>query len=902
MKKNKIVIVLSVLFLMLTSYAAQAQVTILVPAGGDNVNVGETWTYIAKADKGVTIISGSWTVTGGTVDSQSNTSATITWTTAGSQQITYTGNTFNGPVQKIQNVTVNAVSGPSAPSNPTITSHNCTSATLTRGTPPTGVTWYWQGTNSTGTSTSNSSTTYTVTGSGTYYIRARDNGSGVWSTGSGLVSVTMGSVGGTTYYQDQDGDGKGDPYSFQVSCTQPSGYVSDNSDQCPTDYSTEPNGCPIGTTPTLSDENYVHTIVPQVASTDVTTLNPSEKIESVTYFDGLGRAKQQIAIRGGGVVLNNSANYDWTLGNTGSTSFYNRNGNTSENTIVNGTTPFGDTDLLWECKPDASNNADGGWKTDYFSVNHEEGYRFSVWVKRTGNMNGTTFHGVQNVNNLSGSFNSNPYFITGHLPQIDQWYLMVGIVHPSNYTGGDSGISGMYDVNGNKVKDGTEYKWASTTTTTRMRDYLHYCTDTSVRQYFWNPVIQKLNGSELSLEELIDYSKLLEPDMIPNDIVTHIEYDDLGRTAQQFLPYSSFESGGAIKTNAKDETLEYHLTKYADDFAGVTLPADVNAYSEKAFESSPLNRVIEQTAPGKDWKMGSSTIAGKEYSDGKSIRMEYGTNTSTEVRRYYVTTTFANNTYYPTLQESHYYAANQLMKSVTKDENWTVADGLDKTTEEFKNKSGQVVLKRTYNNGQKHNTYYVYDDFGNLIFVIPPKVTTGNGVSATERDELCYQYKYDHRNRLVEKKIPGKGWEYIVYDKLDRPVMTQDAIQASASPKEWLYTKYDALGRVAYTGIHKDFSNRSRTSMQSYFYTAPRQGGGTSTLYETRHASEFSSSYVQHHYTNLNFPYQNIEILTVNYYDDYIFNLAGGSSTMTAYTVTSESTPTGYPTGTKTKV
>jgi len=54
----------------------------------------------------------------------------------------------------------------------------------------------------------------------------------------------------------------------------------------------------------------------------------------------------------------------------------------------------------------------------------------------------------------------------------------------------------------------------------------------------------------------------------------------------------------------------------------------------------------------------------------------------------------------------------------TKDENWT--SGTDHTTEEFKNKSGQVILKRTYNAGT-YDTYYVYDDYGNLTYVLPPK-------------------------------------------------------------------------------------------------------------------------------------------------------------------------------------
>ena len=45
----------------------------------------------------------------------------------------------------------------------------------------------------------------------------------------------------------------------------------------------------------------------------------------------------------------------------------------------------------------------------------------------------------------------------------------------------------------------------------------------------------------------------------------------------------------------------------------------------------------------------------------------------------------------------------------------------------------------------------------------------------------------DEVHRLIEKKIPGKGWEYIVYDKLDRPVMTQDI--NLRSQKKTLFTK-----------------------------------------------------------------------------------------------------------------
>ena len=156
-----------------------------------------------------------------------------------------------------------------------------------------------------------------------------------------------------------------------------------------------------------------------------------------------------------------------------------------------------------------------------------------------------------------------------------------------------------------------------------------------------------------------------------------------------------------------------------------------------------------------------------------------------------------NDTEKPVLSQNGYYAANELYVTITKDENWTQADGDNHTTREYKDKQGRVVLKRTFAStssatAEAHDTYYVYDDFGNLSYVLPPKVTVANGVSQSELAELCYQYKYDYRNRLVEKKIPGKGWEYIVYNKLDQPSHDPGCKSKLQYRYQWLFTKYDS--------------------------------------------------------------------------------------------------------------
>ena len=347
---------------------------------------------------------------------------------------------------------------------------------------------------------------------------------------------------------------------------------------------------PLGSWAQTNTENYILTKTYKVASTQVITdTDPTQTTTSIQYFDGLGRAKQSVILKGGGGNFgNNDVPLDWSAGTPNNNGFYNLNGSSSENKIINGTTPFGDSDLLWECKPDASNNSDGGWNSDYFAIDKTKTYRYSVWVKRTGSQHGTTYHGIQLVNNLSGSANNNPYFWAGDLPTLNTWYLMVGVVHPNNYSGGDTGVSGVYDTNGNKVKDGIEFKWQSNTTQTRVRNYLYYSTNTSVRQYFWSPVFQKMDGLETPLDDIIasTTSVISNEEIHAKDIVTHYQYDEFGRQTKEYLPYAAY-TDGAFSLLAGEKTQEYYLENYEDDFEGITKLIGVNAYSEKGFDNSP---------------------------------------------------------------------------------------------------------------------------------------------------------------------------------------------------------------------------------------------------------------------------------------------------------------------------
>ncbi len=343
------------------------------------------------------------------------------------------------------------------------------------------------------------------------------------------------------------------------------------------------------------------------------------------------------------------------------------------------------------------------------------------------------------------------------------------------------------------------------------------------------------------------------------DIITHIEYDGLGRQTKEFLPYAT--------TNA---TLNYRTTAATDVFTFYNDPYyenTTNPYSETFYEASPLNRTLKIGAPGNIWK------GNPNNNNDKTIKFEYRTNTTNEVKRFTVTTDV--NTFEPTFHAPGNYDANQLYVTITKDENWT--QGNLHTTREYKDKQGRVILKRTYGVSQTrhndpntvtpHDTYYVYDDYGNLTYVFTPLMDKNN-ITQAAIDGLGYQYKYDHRNRLVEKKLPGKQWEYIVYDKLDRPVATGPAHSpfTNVTGEGWLITKYDALNRPIITGWKEEtnaFSPMVRKNLQDDI-------DNQTNFNEQKTTANNYIGNVTVRYTN-NVQPTGFHVLTVNYFDDYNF-------------------------------
>jgi RHS repeat-associated protein len=309
------------------------------------------------------------------------------------------------------------------------------------------------------------------------------------------------------------------------------------------------------------------------------------------------------------------------------------------------------------------------------------------------------------------------------------------------------------------------------------------------------------------------------------DVVTPIKYDQFGRQVQEYLPIP--QSGTLNGAFTLDPLSSVSNTPYGNE----------KIYSEKILENSPLDRVLEQKQVGNDWS-------------GKSIKFGYEANSASDkVRKFAAPTSWSNSATQSGIANDGLYGEAQLYKNIVTDED-------DNKTIEFKNGKGQVILVRKVISATENaDTYYVYNEYDQLVFVLPPLLSKLDSWGMPEHDALAYQYRYDGKGRLVEKKLPGKGWEYMVYDKADRMILSQDANLRKSF--DWIIYKYDVLGRPIYTGIVK--SNNTRIGMQNQII------GGA--VLEGRDNTPLTANGMPYYYTNMNWGLNTL--LSVTYYDSY---------------------------------
>lgn len=400
------------------------------------------------------------------------------------------------------------------------------------------------------------------------------------------------------------------------------------------------------------------------------------------------------------------------------------------------------------------------------------------------------------------------------------------------------------------------------------------------------------------------------------DAISFNEYDSYGLQSKNYLPYASGTSTSAnyISTAKSDQASFYNTS--SDQIADDTAP-----WNFTDVEKSPAKRILSQNGVGSYWQ-------------DKPTRYEYTFNTTSDnVLEWEIT-----NDGLLKLTSTHFYAANTLSVTIAKGPEWSSGSN-DHSAQTFKDHLGRTILQRSFNGTETYDTYYIYDEFGNLRYLVPPAATDiilnagtagiddskifltsqnfpsgfaknttyyympgvavtlpagmtfSNGfkllrypVTADMVEDLLFVNEYDDNNRLVSKKTPGAEPIYYVYDPNGRLILSQDGNQRNND--EWTFTKYDQFDRPALTGTGScttliGSANASRTTAQSHVTSAFNAIDPKYWYEQVAATVPGYASTVIHEYTNSCYP-QNVtdenDYLLVTYYDGYEFKSSWGSN------------------------
>lgn len=183
---------------------------------------------------------------------------------------------------------------------------------------------------------------------------------------------------------------------------------------------------------------------------------------------------------------------------------------------------------------------------------------------------------------------------------------------------------------------------------------------------------------------------------LAKDIVTFSTYDRYGQKNKSYLPYVANQSNGARVVDPLSDQRAFYTGLFGINDGNFAL-------SESVIERSELSRVIEQAAPGYDWRVASGHTVKKQFRSNvvldSILKINYDVMTGISIAS----------------GSGAFYAENLLRCIKTIDEG-----GNDVL--EFLDYEGRTVCKKVKASPVAYAyTYYIYDVFGNLVVVIPPE-------------------------------------------------------------------------------------------------------------------------------------------------------------------------------------
>ena len=305
---------------------------------------------------------------------------------------------------------------------------------------------------------------------------------------------------------------------------------------------------------------------------------------------------------------------NWLPGSGGTTG-YSANGLDSENERLYNTGPYGGQSIVWKTKP-VDGGGDGGWNMTDFAIDKNKLYRSSVWVRRVGTSgSGTAYHGLQTNGTNStirlsdSTAETNPYWdyrSSGWYTQ-NQWYLLVGHIFPSTWTGTsahpDSGIytpsSGTTKLASNAGNITSDVKFPTNATTAMQRCYHYYSGDTASGLEFAYPRWDVVDGTEPTIGQLL--------------FATPESMQSIGAANLLSPPYNqptwSTAGGGSWSFNGNNQYFYYPNTTLLDSQAitvEVWIKTNATVQSGFWFEKGTVNTqyALFQEGTQIQWRMG----------------------------------------------------------------------------------------------------------------------------------------------------------------------------------------------------------------------------------------------------------------------------------------------------------
>ena len=303
-----------------------------------------------------------------------------------------------------------------------------------------------------------------------------------------------------------------------------------------------------------------------------------------------------------------------------------------------------------------------------------------------------------------------------------------------------------------------------------------------IRHNVFTAATTSLSSNNISVMGTIEYydglgrkvqTVLQEASTDSRDLVDFMEYDAMGLPSKKWNVMISGENGAFLDVPSSVQSNA--VNPYNDNMP----------FASYKYESAPSPRIVETHEPGTAWH----SHQGKRNSYG----LNSGVARPAHVARFMIA--------FNGIIKDGLWAAGELDMVESYDED-------SKCSMVFTDKQGKKIMETdSYNN--LTGTYYIYDAFGQLRYVIPPKLcqillNKNDNVLISDEDQdmkaLAYIYKYDHHQKLISKKLPGKSVENVCFDKTGKIVLTQDGNLAESGL--WRFIAYDEVGRESYTALY----------------------------------------------------------------------------------------------------